>query len=88
MATAARDKKNVIKIRKWGHSLGLRIPSEKARSLNIQDGTSVTVQVIRGQIVVQPERHQVPDLATLVKRTKLANRPTTDDSAPVGRELL
>jgi len=74
-------------VKKWGNSLSIRIPASAARTLGIQDGSRVDIQVEGDHLVVQP--HSVPDLAALLKKTKRVNRPELADfGPPVGKELL
>ena len=43
-------------IRKWGNSLGLRIPKGVAEQLSIGPGTTVEVTAEEGRLVIAPAR--------------------------------
>ncbi len=44
-------------IQKWGNSLGLRIPSQLAKRLNLHQGSAVTLEIDQGRIVIQPPKY-------------------------------
>jgi antitoxin MazE len=39
----------VIQIKKWGNSLGLRIPRDIARTMGLEEGSEVSLEVVDGQ---------------------------------------
>lgn len=51
-------------IQKWGNSLGLRIPMQLARQLQLHQGSSVTIEIEQGRIIIQPPKY---DLETMLK---------------------
>ncbi len=70
-------------IRKWGNSLGLRIPTALAEDARLHDGAEVDVTVREGQLVIV----SVLSLAELVAGITAANLPDLDDAAvPRGAE--
>ncbi|MBS0654379.1 MAG: AbrB/MazE/SpoVT family DNA-binding domain-containing protein [Verrucomicrobia bacterium] len=50
-------------IRKWGNSLGVRIPIQLAKKLNIHAGSTVTLEIENGRLIVQTPRY---DLETML----------------------
>ncbi|MBC7562198.1 MAG: AbrB/MazE/SpoVT family DNA-binding domain-containing protein [Gemmatimonadaceae bacterium] len=71
------------KIRKWGNSLGVRIPSALAEDARLHEGAEVDVTVREGQLVIVP----VLSLAELVAGITATNLPAIDeDDAPRGGE--
>lgn len=71
------------RIRKWGNSLGVRIPSALAEDARLHDGTEVEVTVREGQLVIVP----VLSLARLVAGITAENLPALEeDGAPRGGE--
>ena len=44
-----------INFRKWGNSLGVRLPSAVAREMHLEDGTSAELSVEDGQIHIRPQ---------------------------------
>ena len=71
------------RVRKWGNSLGVRIPSVLAEDAHLQEGAEVEVTVREGQLVIVPVR----SLAELVAGITPENLPELVDEAPRGREL-
>lgn len=71
------------RIRKWGNSLGVRIPSALAEDARLHEGAEVDVTVREGQLVIVP----VLSLAKLVAGITATNLPAIDDDdAPRGGE--
>ena len=71
------------KIRKWGNSLGVRIPSALAEDARLHEGAEVDVTVREGQLVIV----SVLSLAELVAGITATNLPAIDeDDAPRGGE--
>ena len=44
-------------IQKWGNSLGLRIPSQWAKKLNLHQGSAVTLEIDQGKLIIQPPKY-------------------------------
>lgn len=42
------------KIKKWGNSLALRIPSELAKDIGLSEETDVKIRVDNGNIIITP----------------------------------
>lgn len=62
-------------VAKWGNSLALRIPSAFARELGVEDGGSVDISVVDGNLVVRPiDDAHVYDLDALVDEITEENR--------------
>ena len=77
----------ITKIQKWGNSLGLRIPKGVARGARVREGTTVTLAVSNGRLVVAPletRGYELEDLLAGVTRKNLHAAVDTGD--PVGRE--
>ncbi len=71
------------RVRKWGNSLGVRIPSVLAEDAHLADGAEVEVTVRDGQLVIVP----VLSLAELVAGITPENLPELVDDVPRGGEL-
>ncbi len=52
----------VVEIKKWGNSLGVRIPKIIAKDLNITEGTLVNIEDINGKIVISPEKNTLQNI--------------------------
>ena len=58
-------------IRKWGNSLGLRIPMRLAKQLHISSGSIVTLEIDNGRIIIQPPKY---DLEAMLKEITPKNQ--------------
>jgi antitoxin MazE len=75
------------KIRKWGNSLGLRIPRSFAAEAQVEEGATVDLSVENGQLLVRPLRvrkYSVNALLRHVSRRNLHDEVSTGRA--VGRE--
>lgn len=76
-----------VRVRKWGHSLALRIPKPFAVDAGVGEGTVVDMSVSEGRLVAAPVRARkirLRDLLAKVTKTNLHDE--VDSGAPVGRE--
>ena len=77
----------VTKIKKWGNSLGLRIPKSFAKEAGVEDGSDVDISLEEDRIVIRPlqrERYRISDLLSQVRNDNLHEEISTRDA--VGRE--
>jgi antitoxin MazE len=75
------------KISKWGHAIGVRIPRDIARKLNLSAGDTVSIEVKNGAIVMTPQDGD--DLASLLAKVTDENQHgETNWGADQGRERL
>ena len=75
------------KIRKWGNSLGIRIPQALAKLLGITEGSDVDLTVRDGELILTPRSAEIPTLDELVAGITRSNRHDGIDTGPaVGRE--
>lgn len=65
-------------VRKWGNSLGVRIPRVLASQVRLAEGVDVDVRVRHGELVIVP----VLSLAELVARITPENLPELGEEAP------
>lgn len=73
-------------VKKWGNSLGIRIPAAMASRKHISEGTEVDLVEQEGQIVIRPEPE--PTLKDLLAQIKPGDRPALVDwGKPVGKEV-
>jgi antitoxin MazE len=75
------------RIRKWGNSLGLRIPRSFANEAGVDDGSMVDISVQNGDLLIRPVRRARYSLAELladVNEGNLHGEVSTGD--PVGSE--
>jgi antitoxin MazE len=78
----------LTKVRKWGNSLGLRIPSSFAAEVGVEDGSPVDLTVHEGEIRIRPARRRRYSLDTLLEGMRESNlHGEVSAGRPVGREV-
>lgn len=78
----------ITKIRKWGNSLGVRIPKALAQDAQVEEGASVDVTVENGRLVIVPKRQNAYDLGGLLSQITPENRHhEVDFGSPAGGEV-
>ena len=72
-------------IKKWGNSLGVRVPRKFANQLNLKDGSNINVKLADNQLVISSD---ISELDMLVdKITKQNCHQEIFSDAPVGKEI-
>jgi antitoxin MazE len=61
------------RIRKWGNSLGLRIPRSYAAEARVGEGATVDLSVANGQLLVRPLRVRRYSLNALLRKVSRRN---------------
>ena len=77
----------ITKIRKWGNSLGVRIPKSVAQDAEVTEGACVDLKLEDGRLVITPvdkRRYRLGDLLAQVTRENL--HAEVDTGRAVGRE--
>ena len=75
------------KVRKWGNSLGLRIPRSFAAEAEVEEGSTVDLSVEDGSLLVRPVRTRRYALADLLKGVTPRNvHREVSTGGPRGRE--
>lgn len=76
-------------LRKWGNSLGIRLPKAIAEQLKLTSGTEVEFDTGGGVLTIRPIRPRKYKLADLLDHARgpSPHRQLMND-APRGRELL
>jgi antitoxin MazE len=73
-------------VRKWGNSLGIRIPNTIIRELSLKDGSCVDIRNKGKEIIIKPKEKN-----TLVKILNKINEKNIHDevatNGPVGNEI-
>lgn len=78
----------VGRVRKWGNSLGLRIPKPVAAEVELRPGSAVRLTVRDGTLVVKPLKSPAHDLADLLAAVTAENlHGEVDSGGAVGREI-
>jgi len=73
-------------VRKWGNSLGVRIPKVIAEAAEVREGSVVEVEAVEGGIVVRPTapRYELSELLEQLEDDRLHGEVATGE--PRGRE--
>ncbi len=78
----------LTRVRKWGNSLGLRIPRSFAAEMGVDDGSPVDLSVHEGEIRVRPVRRRAYSLDVLLAGIEDSNlHGEVRTGRPVGREI-
>lgn len=73
-----------LRVRRWGNSLGLRIPKTVAQQAGLSEGVEVDCWVDGGAIIISQKRYALESLLDKVTPENLHGEVTTGQ--PVGRE--
>lgn len=78
----------VTTVKKWGNSMGVRLPKNVVQEVQLAEGATVTVEAREGQIVITPLRKPRYQLKALVARITARNRhAAVETGKPVGKEV-
>jgi antitoxin MazE len=73
-------------VRKWGNSLGIRIPNHIARELSLKDGSFVDINDLGKEIIIKPiQKSKLSELLSKVNEQNIHKEIETGD--PVGKEI-
>jgi len=76
-------------IRKWGNSLGIRIPRSIAEQVRLHDGAEVEFGTDGGVLTIRPKRRRRYTLAGLLAKAKGRNpHGEWERSGRRGREII
>ncbi len=78
-----------VVIKKWGNSVGIRIPSSILTALNMQVEAIVDIREEAGKIIIEPVRqtkYSLENLLTAITTDNLHQEIST--GTPVGKEAL
>ena len=73
------------KIKKWGNSLGLRLPSVFIKQLGLKDDDVITISIEDGKIIIEPDEIDINQLIETITPESL-HKPI-DWGPPVGKEI-
>ena len=65
--------KMTTKIRKWGNSLGIRLPKEITERFSLNSGSSLVLTVEKEKISMRPLRKKRGNLKELIAGVKITN---------------
>jgi len=73
-------------VKKWGNSLGIRIPNQIARELSLKDGSFVTIDDREREIVIKPiPKNKLSEMLNQINNENIHEEIKT--TGPVGREI-
>ena len=73
-------------VRKWGNSLGLRIPNIIAREYSLKDGSFVNINNIGREIIIKPaKKHKLSEMLKQINEQNIHEEIET--AGPVGKEI-
>lgn len=75
-------------VRKWGNSLGIRVPMPLAKELNLTEGVELKMLINNGRLIIEPQTSINYDLDQLledINESNLHGETLTGDS--IGSEV-
>jgi antitoxin MazE len=75
-----------IIVKKWGNSLGIRLPKKIAKLLHIDSGTEVDVSVKDKEIIIKMHQSELDTLINKITPSNLHNETWEDDKTK-GNEI-
>jgi len=77
-----------LAIKKWGNSVGVRIPSIILNELQLQAESLIDIRVENGKIIIEPVRAEY-DLSKMISEITPENlHQEVSTGSPIGKELL
>ena len=73
-------------VKKWGNSLGIRIPNQIAREMSLKDGSFVTINDRGREIVIKPiQKNKLSEMLSQINAENIHEEIKT--TGPVGKEI-
>jgi antitoxin MazE len=73
-------------VKKWGNSLGVRIPNHIARELSLRDGSFVDINDVGKEIIIKPiQKNKLSELISKINEQNMHEE--IEPGGPVGKEL-
>ena len=73
-------------VRKWGNSLGIRIPNLIVREMSLKDGSFVDINEKGNEIVIKPIRkNNLSEMISLINKQNIHEE--IKSTGPVGNEI-
>ena len=73
-----------IVVKKWGNSLGVRIPKMIAKDLNLRDGSSIEIEDSNGSIIITPKTNTLKELLSKINSSNIHTE--IDFGKSIGKE--
>ena len=75
-----------IIVKKWGNSLGIRLPKKIARLLHIDSGTEVDVSIRDKEIIIKMHQSELDTLLDKITSSNIHNETWQEDQSK-GKEI-
>jgi antitoxin MazE len=76
-------------LRRWGHSLGVRLPAAVAREARLHDNQTVELKVVPEGVLIRPVQPRRPLAERLAAYRPMPGEPTEAMAwEPLGNELI
>ena len=73
-------------VKKWGNSLGIRIPSLIARELSLKDGSHVEINDRGKEIIIKPiQNNRLSEMVSKINEQNI--HAEIETTGPVGKEI-
>ena len=73
-------------VKKWGNSLGIRIPNHIARELSLKDGAFVDINDKDKEIIIKPvKKNKLSEMISKINEQNIHKE--IDTGGPVGKEV-
>lgn len=72
-------------IKKWGNSLGIRLPKYITAEYSLKDGSSVEIEEKEGKIIITPHKNSLNELLDKINDNNLHDEIHTGE--PAGKEI-
>ena len=73
-------------VKKWGNSLGIRIPNLIVRELSLKDGSFVDINDKGNEIIIKPiQKNKLSEMLNLINEQNIHEEVKT--TGPVGKEV-
>ena len=73
-------------VKKWGNSLGIRIPNHIIRGLSLKDGSFVDINERKQEIIIKPiKKNSLSEMLSKINKQNLHDE--IDTGGPVGKEI-
>ena len=73
-------------VKKWGNSLGIRIPNLIARELSLKDGSCINIDDNGKKIIITPiKKNRLSEMVSKINKQNLHAEIETGE--PVGKEI-
>ena len=73
-------------VKKWGNSLGIRIPNHIVRGLSLKDGSCVDINDRGQEIIIKPiKKNSLSEMLSKINKQNIHDEINT--GKPVGKEI-